>query len=151
MDKAQPDIVCLNETKTDPEKIDKVTARELPEEYEQHWNCSKLKKGYSGVAIFTKIKPLKVMHDIEDHDGNANKEGRVLTMELEKFFLVACYTPNAGEDLRRVDYRTTQWDQDFFAHLRRLEKTKPVVLGGDLNVAHKDIDLYPEHPAHEDD
>ena len=112
----------------------------MPEEYEQHWNCCKCKKGYSGVAILTKVKPLSVTHDlkISKHD----QEGRVMTMEFEHFYLVACYTPNAGEGLKRVDYRTKEWDADFFAHLRKLEETKPVVLGGDLNVAHKELDIY---------
>lgn len=97
-------MLCLNETKTDPEKIDKILARQMSDEYEQHWNCSQKNKGQSGVAIFTKVKPLSVMHDlnVEKHD----KTGRVLTMEFEQFYLVACYTPNAGEGLKRVDYRT---------------------------------------------
>ena len=97
---AKPDIICLNETKTDDGKIDKQFWKQIPEGYEQHWNCSKDKKGYSGVAIFTKFKPVAVTNDIgiNKHD----REGRIITMEFDKFFLVACYTPNAGEGLKRL-------------------------------------------------
>ena len=112
--------MCLNETKTDPKRITKEKSWEdIPKGYEQHWNCSKAKKGYSGVAIFTKVKPISVRHDIgmDQHDT----EGRVLTMEFEKFYLVACYTPNAGVGLKRVNYRTQEWDIDFFIYVHGLE------------------------------
>lgn len=91
--------------------------------------------------MYTKIAPISVRHDIgvEEHD----QEGRVLTLEFEKFFVVTSYTPNAGDGLKRVDYRTKQWDVDFFKYLQTLEKEgKAVILGGDLNVAHKDIDMF---------
>ena len=100
-----------------------------------------MKKGYSGTAIFTKIAPIKVTHDlgISKHDG----EGRVLTMEFEKFHLIAVYTPNAGEGLKRLKYRTEEWDVDFFKYLKDLESSgKAVICTGDLNVAHKEIDIY---------
>jgi len=138
---ANPDIICINETKTDIDKIDKSFQQHIPEEYEQYWNSCKIKKGYSGVAIYTKIAPISVRQDIgvEEHD----QEGRVLTLEFEKFFVVTSYTPNAGDGLKRVDYRTKQWDVDFFKYLQTLEKEgKAVILGGDLNVAHKDIDMF---------
>ena len=104
IDNAQPDILCLNETKTDPKKIGDNFNSKIPSEYQQHWNCCKSKKGYSGVAIFTKIKPLKVTHDFEVEKHA--QEGRTLTMEFDRFIVVACYVPNAGEGLHRVDYRT---------------------------------------------
>ena len=115
--------------------------KEVPEGYEQHWNCSKKVKGYSGVAIFSKIAPVSVNHDIKisKHD----QEGRVLTMEFPTFILIACYTPNAGEGLKRLNYRVDEWDVDFFKYITDLEKTgKAVILTGDLNCAHKDIDIY---------
>ena len=97
--------------------------------------------GYSGVAIFTKLKPIKVTHDlgVSKHD----QEGRVLTAEFESFVLVSVYTPNAGEGLKRLAYREKEWDVDFFEHLKNLEKLgKAVICTGDLNVAHKEIDIY---------
>lgn len=131
----EPDIVMLNETKTDADKVARKFASVIPRCYEQHWNCSKVKKGYSGVAMLTKIKPLAVTHGIgiEKHD----QEGRVVTFEFDKFFLVSVYTPNAGEKLQRLEYRVQEWDVDFYMYLRNLEGTgKAVICGGDLNVAH---------------
>lgn len=137
-----PDILCLNETKMDADKLIKTSLwQEIPSCYEQHWNCSKAKKGYSGVAIFTKIAPIEVQQDINilKHD----QEGRVITMEFEEFILIACYTVNAGDGLKRVDYRVEEWDVDFFKHIEKLqEKKKPVILSGDLNCAHQEIDIY---------
>ena len=144
---AKPDIICLNESKMTYDKIEKKFRKEIPEGYEQHWNCSKDKKGYSGVAIFTKFKPISVTHDIgiDKHD----REGRVLTMEFDKFYLVSCYTPNAGEGLKRLQYRVGEWDKDFFKYLQSLEDNgKFVILTGDLNVAHKDIDIYDTKNKH---
>jgi exodeoxyribonuclease III len=109
---ADPDILCLNETKCDIAKITKMKFNEaIPEGYEQHWNCSEVKKGYSGVALLTKVKPVGVYYgiNIAKHDG----EGRVLTAEYDSFYLVLTYVPNAGEGLKRVDYRTKEWDVDF--------------------------------------
>ena len=133
--------MCLNETKTDASKVASKVWKQIPKEYEQHWNFCKCKNGYSGVAIFTKIKPLRVMHDIgiQKHD----QEGRVLAMEFKEFIVVSTYTPNAGEGLKRVNYRVNEWDKDFFKYLENLEAGgKPVVLTGDLNVAHQEIDIY---------
>ena len=131
-----PDILCLQETRAEPGEV------ELPfDVYRPYWNAAP-RKGYSGVAIFTKIKPLAVVKGMEiaEHDG----EGRILTLEYEDFFLVNVYTPNSKRDLSRLDYRQV-WDQDFLKYLKKLEKTKPVIFCGDLNVAHKEIDLtYPE-------
>lgn len=132
----------MNETKTDEDQIEKMKLwKEIPEGYIQFWNCSKAVKGYSGVAIFSKIEPISVQLDIKvnKHD----QEGRVLTVEFENFILVSCYTPNAGEGLKRVNYRVNEWDVDFFKYIQGLQaNNKAVILTGDLNCAHKDIDIY---------
>lgn len=126
------DIFCLQETKLQPDQI----SLELPG-YEQYWN-SAVKKGYSGTAVFTRIKPLSVMNGIgiEEHD----QEGRVITVEYENFYLVCCYTPNSQRELARLEYRMT-WEDAFRNYLLELDKKKPVILCGDLNVAHQEIDL----------
>jgi len=129
---ADADIFCLQETKLQEGQID----LDL-DGYYQYWNYAE-KKGYSGTAIFTKQKPLGVSYGIgvEEHDH----EGRVICAEFEKFFMVVCYTPNSQNELQRLDYRMT-WEDSFRSYLKNLEKTKPVILCGDLNVAHKEIDL----------
>lgn len=126
------DIFCLQETKLQPHQIE----LELPG-YEQFWN-SAVKKGYSGTAVFTRIKPIAVTKGIgiEEHD----QEGRVITAEYDNFYLVCCYTPNSQRELARLDYRMT-WEDAFRAYLLELDKKKPVILCGDLNVAHNEIDL----------
>ena len=126
------DIFCLQETKLQPDQI----SLELPG-YEQYWN-SAVKKGYSGTAVLTRIKPLSVTNGIgiEEHD----QEGRVITAEYENFYLVCCYTPNSQRELARLEYRMT-WEDAFRNYLLELDKKKPVILCGDLNVAHKEIDL----------
>ena len=129
----KPDILCVQETKAHPSQVD-----DMLKDYEHHfWNSAE-KKGYSGTAVFSKIKPLSVMYgnDTVNHLG----EGRVICLEFEKYYLVTVYTPNSGEGLRRLDYRA-EWDQNFLKYLQDLEKKKPVILCGDLNVAHTDIDL----------
>lgn len=127
-----PDILCIQETKAQPEQV----TLALPG-YQQFW-CSAQKKGYSGVAVFTKMQPHAVTNELgsELHDG----EGRVQTLRFPDFYLVNVYTPNAQRELTRLDYRT-RWDRDFLAYLQTLEKEKPVIFCGDLNVAHKEIDL----------
>jgi exodeoxyribonuclease III len=126
------DVFCLQETKMQPDQL----ILDLPG-YHQYFN-SAVRKGYSGTAVFTKIKPLQVTYDIgiEHHD----QEGRVITCEYEDFFLVTVYTPNSQNELARLDYRM-QWEDDFLQYLKKLEQVKPVVVCGDLNVAHKEIDL----------
>jgi exodeoxyribonuclease III len=126
------DVFCLQETKMQPDQL----TLDLPG-YHQYFN-SAVRKGYSGTAVFTKIKPLQVTYDIgiEHHD----QEGRVITCEYEDFFLVTVYTPNSQNELARLDYRM-QWEDDFLQYLKKLEQVKPVVVCGDLNVAHKEIDL----------
>ena len=126
------DMFCIQESKLQEGQID----LEL-EGYHQYWNYAE-KKGYSGTAIFTKVKPLSVFYgiDIEEHD----KEGRVITLEYDDFYLVNVYTPNSQPELARLEYRM-KWEDDFRAYLKGLEEKKPVILCGDLNVAHKEIDL----------
>lgn len=129
---ADADIFCVQETKLQEGQIQ----LEL-EGYEQYWNYAE-KKGYSGTAVFTKKTPLSVRYGIgmEEHD----REGRVITLEYEKFFFVTVYTPNSQSELARLDYRM-KWEDDFLAYLKSLEKMKPVIYAGDLNVAHQEIDL----------
>lgn len=126
------DVVCLQETKLQPDQIQ----LDLPG-YEQYWN-SALKKGYSGTAVFTRIPPLSVHYGIGSsaHDD----EGRAITVEFEDFYLVTCYTPNAQRGLARLDFRM-EWEDELRAYLKGLEGKKPVILCGDLNVAHAEIDL----------
>ena len=146
IEKYQPDILCLQETKA--EKGQAVI--DLPE-YEEYWN-SALKKGYSGTAIFTKVKPVAVMNGlpekicekfglIEDKYGDPRTEGRVIAAEFIDFYIVTVYTPNAKDDLSRIPLRHKQWDPAFLAYCKELEKKKPVVFCGDLNVAHTPDDL----------
>ena len=126
------DMFCIQETKCQQEQV------ELEfDGYTSYWNSAE-KKGYSGTAIFTKIKPLKVRYGIgkEEHD----KEGRVITLEFEKFYLVNIYTPNSKRGLERLDYRMI-WEDEIKNYLLELNKTKPVIMCGDLNVAHEEIDL----------
>lgn len=130
--KLDADIFCLQETKLQEGQID------LPlEGYYQYWNYAE-KKGYSGTAIFTKKEPLAVTNGIEIDEHNT--EGRVITLEFQDFFFVTCYTPNSQNELKRLDYRM-KWEDDFREYLLRLNKKKPVILCGDLNVAHNEIDL----------
>lgn len=129
---ADADIFCLQETKLQEGQIE----MDLPGYY-QYWNYAE-KKGYSGTAIFTKKEPLQVTYgiNIEEHD----KEGRVITLEYEDFYFITVYVPNAQDGLKRLDYRM-KWEEDFLAYIKGLETKKPVIYCGDLNVAHKEIDL----------
>lgn len=127
------DIFCIQETKMQEGQIENFTL----EGYTQYWNSAE-KKGYSGTAIFTKIKPQNVTYGIgiEEHD----KEGRVITLEFENFYLVNIYTPNSKRELERLSYRMI-WEDETRSYLTKLNKTKPVIMCGDLNVAHEEIDL----------
>lgn len=131
-EKLNADCFCLQETKLQPNQID----LDLPG-YHQYWN-SAVKKGYSGTAIFTKTEPIQVSYGmgIEEHD----QEGRIITAEFDTHYLITCYTPNSKRALERLDYRMI-WEDDFRSYLKKLEEKKPIVLCGDLNVAHKEIDL----------
>ena len=126
------DFFCLQETKMQEGQLDLQF-----EGYTSYWNYAD-KKGYSGTAIYTRHKPLSVTYGIgiDEHDH----EGRVITLEMEDFYLVTVYTPNSQDGLRRLDYRMT-WETDFLAYLKRLDSQKPVIVCGDLNVAHQEIDL----------
>lgn len=126
------DFFCIQETKMQPEQ-----AEINLDGYYQYWNSAE-KKGYSGTAIFTKYEPINVTYDIGITEHS--HEGRVITLEMDKFYLVNCYTPNAKRGLERLDYRM-QWEDDFRKYLLKLDKVKPVILCGDLNVAHNEIDL----------
>ncbi len=130
----KPDILCLQETRADESQV-KI---ELEGYRYRYWNPAE-KKGYSGTAVFCVHEPLSVSKELgmEKHDG----EGRVITLEYKKFWLVNVYVPNSKRGLERLDYRHNSWDVDFLSYLKKLEKKKPVIVCGDFNVAHKEIDL----------
>ncbi len=143
----KPDILCLQETKAEQAQVEIDLHG-----YEQFWNSSTSKKGYSGTAIFSKIKPLSVQLDMlagepvekklhDDQGRDAGLEGRVVTAEFKNFFVVTVYTPNAKDDLSRLQFRHKKWDVLFLQHVKNLQKKKPVIFCGDLNVAHQEIDL----------
>lgn len=133
MNEYNPDIICIQETKAHKEQVE----LNLPNYPYQFWN-SAIKKGYSSTAIFSKIEPLNVIYDIgiEEHD----QEGRVITLEFDNYYLVTVYTPNSKRELLRLEYRQV-WDREFLKFIKNLEQHKPVIFCGDLNVAHKEIDL----------
>ena len=130
-----PDIICFQETKAQDDEVK--TALSKITQYHQYYNSAE-RKGYSGVAVLSKMEPMAVTYDmgVAEHDN----EGRVICLEFEAFFLVNVYVPNSGQQLERLDYRKT-WDDDFRSYLINLKKSKPVILCGDLNVAHRPIDL----------
>ncbi|KZX76406.1 exodeoxyribonuclease III [Oleiphilus sp. HI0009] len=140
LEEMQPDVLCLQETKAQDDQVQEALA-EL-EGYHIYSNSAE-KKGYSGTAIITKERPLSIKNDIgiDEHDT----EGRVICAEYEDFYLVTVYTPNSGSELKRLPYRQT-WDKAFLEYIQTLEQTKPVLVCGDLNVAHKDIDLARPKP-----
>lgn len=142
----KPDILCLQETKAEQGQA----VIDMPG-YMEYWNSAK-KKGYSGTAIFTKIKPIAVINDLPEHIckkyglkaddyGDSNTEGRVIAAEFDRFYVVTVYTPNAKDDLSRIPLRHGQWDPAFLAYCKELESRKPVIFCGDLNVAHTPDDL----------
>lgn len=141
----EPDIICLQETKA----MQGQAEIDLPE-YEEYWNSAE-KKGYAGTAIFTKRKPISIHLDfpekilakysLKDKFGNLNREGRVIAAEFDAFYVVNVYTPNAKDDLARLSMRYKNWDPAFLSYVRELEKKKPVIFCGDLNVAHGPDDL----------
>lgn len=151
MAKHQPDILCLQETKAEQGQAEIDLAG-----YEEYWNSSKAKKGYSGTAIFTKQKPLAIVSDIPeefvsgnglaaDNYGHSNDEGRVIAAEFDDFYVVTAYTPNAKDDLSRLPLRTA-WDKALLSYCADLQKKKPVIYCGDMNVAHTEDDLANPKP-----
>lgn len=144
INKYQPDILCLQETKAEKEQVE-----DFLDEYEEYW-CSAVRKGYSGTAIFTKESPIEVFcglpvhirekFQLNDDYGDVATEGRVIVLEFEGFYLCSVYTPNAKDDLSRIPVRCI-WDQAFLAYMCELREQKPVIFGGDLNVAHTELDL----------
>ena len=146
LQKYNPDIVCLQET-----KAEKHQSEIDLKEYQEYWNSAE-KKGYSGTAIFTKEKPKNIFLNLPDNlvkkykiindgYGNPNQEGRVVVAEFTKFFVATVYTPNAKDDLSRIPLRYEKWDKVFLEYMNILQKKKPVIFCGDLNVAHTDLDL----------
>jgi len=133
--KMDPDIICFQETKAQDDEVK--TALSKITQYHQYYNSAE-RKGYSGVAVLSKKEPVAVTYDmgVAEHDN----EGRVICLEFDTFFLVNVYVPNSGQQLERLDYRKT-WDEDFRSYLINLKKSKPVIICGDLNVAHRPIDL----------
>lgn len=151
IEKEQPDILCLQETKAQQGQAE----IDLPG-YEEYWNSAQ-KAGYSGTAIFTKIKPLGISYGfpedlakkydlIDDKDRDSSAEGRIITAEFDKFYLATVYTPNAKDDLSRLELRHKHWDPAFLEYCKKLEEKKPVVFCGDLNVAHTPDDLARPKP-----
>lgn len=146
----EPDILCLQETKAERGQVEVDVA-----DYHEYWN-SAVKKGYSGTAIFSKQKPLTVIngfpdainnkYGFKDGFGDTTAEGRVIAAEFDKFFVVTVYTPNAKDDLGRLPMRHEHWDPAFLEYCKLLEKTKPVIFCGDLNVAHTELDLANPKP-----
>ena len=129
-----PDVLCIQEIKAHPDQVDQKLS-----EYEHHfWNSAE-RPGYAGTAVFSKIKPLAVSYNLGEKE-NHKEEGRIITVEFKDFYLVNVYVPNSGRELVRLKYRE-EWDALFLKYLKDLEKKKPVIICGDLNVAHKDIDL----------
>ncbi len=151
IEKEQPDILCLQETKAKQDQVE----IDLPD-YHEYWNSAD-KAGYSGTAIFSKTKPLQVINGFTDDIakkyslagdsyGDPTKEGRVISAEFDDFWVVTVYTPNAKGDLSRLELRHKQWDPAFLEHIKSLEQSKPVLFSGDLNVAHNEIDLANPKP-----
>jgi exodeoxyribonuclease-3 len=138
-----PDIFCLGETKISCPFLDvqEEIKKKLKNDYYSYWSPCKTKKGYSGTAIYSKILPLNVNYGLKIKDTEYDDEGRIITCEYENFYLVHVYTPNSGAELLRLEWRTTVWDKMFYKYIKQLEKIKPVIVCGDLNVAHKEIDL----------
>ncbi|XP_020241645.1 DNA-(apurinic or apyrimidinic site) lyase, chloroplastic isoform X2 [Asparagus officinalis] len=134
------DVLCLQETKIQEKDVDEIRERLIDGYDHSFWTCSIAKLGYSGTAIISRIKPISVKYGlgISDHDS----EGRLVTVEFDTFFLLCGYVPNSGDGLRRLTYRVEEWDQCLSNYMKELEKSKPVILTGDLNCAHQEIDIY---------
>ena len=138
----KPNIICFGETKISCPFID--TEEELKKKIKgykyRYWSPCLVKNGYSGTAIFSKKKPLNVTYGLGS--SPLDQEGRIITLEFEKFYLLHVYTPNSGQELKRLDYRVNTWDKEFRKFVKNLNKTKPTIVTGDLNVAHNEIDIH---------
>jgi len=153
LEKHEPDVLCIQETKAQEDQVADIFAEKYPQ-YEQYWHSAE-RKGYSSTAIFTKIPPENVLtgipedikhkYELDDEYGDTTKEGRVITLEFEHFYLSTVYTPNAKDDLSRIPMRQ-HWDPAYLEYMKRLEGEKPVVFCGDFNVAHQEIDLARPKP-----
>lgn len=143
INKEDPDIFCLGETKISCPFNDVKDSlnKTIKNKYFSYWSPCKIKAGYSGTAIFTKKEPINVIYGLNISNKEYDDEGRVITCEFSKFYLIHVYTPNSGQVLARLDYRTNTWDIMFRKYINLLQKNKKVIVCGDLNVAHKDIDL----------
>lgn len=139
-----PDIFCLSETKISESSlntVDEELKNQLTDKYYRYWNVCSIKAGYSGTAIFTKIKPKNIIYGININNKEYDNEGRVITCEFNKFYLIHVYTPNSGQVLERLEYRTEIWDNIFLKYINKLQEKKKIIICGDLNIAHKEIDL----------
>ncbi len=138
-----PDIFCIGETKVSCPFIDTKDElnKKLKEKYNNYWSPCKTKGGYSGTAIFSKKEPIEVTYGLKVNNTEYDEEGRVITCEYKKFYLLHVYTPNSGEGLKRLDFRVNTWDKMFIKYINNLQEKKPVIICGDLNVAHKEIDI----------
>jgi len=143
INKEDPDIFCLGETKISCpfDDLKENILNNLNTKYNDYWSPCRIKGGYSGTAIFTKKKPDNIIYGLNINNKEYDDEGRVITCEFKKFYLIHVYTPNSGEALCRLEYRTKIWDNMFIKYIKKLEEKKKVILCGDLNVAHKEIDL----------
>ena len=151
--KESPTILGLGETKLNGSPKEQEFLQTLDAEFPEYpykfYNTSKARKGYAGTAIWSKVEPIGIQYDTHPETHEHSQEGRVITLEFPKYYVVHVYTPNAGQDLKRLGYRTNHWDPDFHRFIHKLEKKKPVILGGDLNVAHQDIDIFKPETHHQ--
>lgn len=136
-----PDILCLSETKLSSPDIDEVINTRFNQYKYRYWHISPIKKGYSGTAILMKEKPEKIIYGLKYKNHEYDNEGRLITLKFNNFYLINIYTPNSGEALNRLDERINVWDLYFRKYINKLQKKNPVIICGDLNVAHKEIDI----------
>lgn len=138
-----PDIFCLGETKISCPFIEtkEELNNKLKDKYYNYWSPCKTRAGYSGTAIFSKKEPLNVTYGLKIDDNEYDDEGRVITCEYKKYYLLHVYTPNSGEGLKRLNFRTEIWDKMFIKYINKLQENKPIIICGDLNVSHKEIDI----------
>ena len=139
----KPDVFCMGETKLSCpyDDVENEITKRYPKFKYKYWSPCKIKGGYSGTAIFCKKQPKAVTYGLKYQDKELDEEGRVITIDLDKFYLIHVYTPNSGQALNRLEWRTTVWDRAFESYINQLQKTKNVIVCGDLNVAHQPIDL----------